>query len=475
MDARRLFVLGQTLQAFRAAGRAAGAETPGDSDAASRALHGLGTAQLAAGDPRAALASWRSALAMVDRLAARTHLQAARAPFFASRQQLADDAIRLLLRLGETVEAFQVADAARARVLYGLQAEARLAGLDAGQQDEWARLVAEHRQARAAYERTRDEGEVLVGPLRAAWARRRAAARADTTRLFEEAYAWLDRVAPSPKHGTLALGAVRPDEALVAYLRLDGRWHGFLVADGRIVHRVVGSPLDAWSERLRHRAHLYVVDGGWSAARSLHHGPWGDRLGISYLPRAALLARAASPSLAPPLVVADPTGDLPHARRIAGVLAGAPLVGLEAGRSAVLERLDGAAWLHFSGHGALRTGHPWDAHLRLAGGQALTLVDILTERPRLSLAVLAGCGTAATQQLAPGEHIGLAEAFLVAGARSVLATDYEVEDAAAARFVRRFYRNGGPDRPALALRSAIAESRLAGDDGWQAWRLLGRR
>jgi len=56
-----------------------------------------------------------------------------------------------------------------------------------------------------------------------------------------------------------------------------------------------------------------------------------------------------------------------------------------------------AAVFHFAGHGALRAGDPWSAHLRLARGETLGVEDVLVARPRVGLVVLNGCATATAE------------------------------------------------------------------------------
>ena len=182
------------------------------------------------------------------------------------------------------------------------------------------------------------------------------------------------------------------------------------------------------------------------------------------------------------VVVADPAGDLPHARKegaaVDKALAGfgvRRLTGSEATRVAVLGALDGAPVFHFAGHGVLRPAQPWDAHLRLAGGEALSLADVLSARPALGVVVLSGCDTAAVSVSGRDDLVGLPEALLASGARSVVATVREVPDEAARRFVARFYAADGARRPAHALRAAAKAAGGTAGSVHASFRLFGRR
>ncbi len=74
--------------------------------------------------------------------------------------------------------------------------------------------------------------------------------------------------------------------------------------------------------------------------------------------------------------------------------------------------------------------------------------------------------------------LGLAQAFLQAGAASVVATYWRVEDEATEPLMRRFYQHLLLDRvtAAAALRRAQLEEREAdeGSYGWAAFSLYGR-
>ena len=105
---------------------------------------------------------------------------------------------------------------------------------------------------------------------------------------------------------------------------------------------------------------------------------------------------------------------------------------------------------------------PMDAvisHTPLVDG-LLTAKEIVSEwRLEADLVTLSGCQTALGRET-PGEgHIGLASAFLQAGARSLLVSLWRVEDRASALLMDRFYENldehpAGAHRKAQALRAA---------------------
>lgn len=108
-----------------------------------------------------------------------------------------------------------------------------------------------------------------------------------------------------------------------------------------------------------------------------------------------------------------------------------------------------------------------DARGRTVNG-LLTLGDLFNLKLSADLVVVSGCRTALGAEIRGEGPIGLARAFLQAGARQVVASLWPVDDAATAELMTRFYRHLLRDgRPASeALRRAQRE--LAGQAPWQA-------
>jgi hypothetical protein len=243
--------------------------------------------------------------------------------------------------------------------------------------------------------------------------------------------------------------------------------HRLLLRDGRVVRVPDGEDVIG---HLVGVSHLHLVGPQVEVdqvTKLLLNTPGGPTVGT--VPALSWLARAPLPQGNRVVVVADPKNDLPLARKAPERVRGEALVGNEATRTAVLDRLDGTHLLHYEGHGDLSPGDPWNAHLQLSDGH-LTAADLLARRPRLGLALLIGCKTGSAARLSRTESLGLADAFLLAGADRVIAPDRDVPDAEAAKFVERFYAHGGRERPAQAFRATVIELGPAG----QGWRYFGR-
>lgn len=454
-----------------------------------RAHYGLGRVAAARGDTPAALTAWRAALTALDAVADQTGVWHARSRFYADRRPLIEDTARLLIASGDIDGAFAVLDHAHGRALRSLEARTRLDRLPAEVRAEWERHQSAFATARAAFDAGHDGGDLLDAAGKARWTAEREALEAEMIAAFEAADALLAREAPRRAPDAVDVDALRAAlparTALVSYALVGDAVHAFWLDAAGITHAI--APRDAllapFGDRLAALDHLYVVPGEVREARELatvviDGAPLGTRLSLSDLPYAALLTRRAPRVDGPLLVIADPRIDLPHAltegRALAAATPGARLLAHDdADRAAVRAAMAAAGAMHYAGHGVARAATPWQAHLALADDTRLTVADILTGAVPPGTVVLSGCRTGVQNALSASEAIGLADAFVAAGAGAVLATRETVPDEAAARFVARFHAEGGLDRPGLALRTTAAAFARAGDPIWTAFRLTG--
>lgn len=114
-----------------------------------------------------------------------------------------------------------------------------------------------------------------------------------------------------------------------------------------------------------------------------------------------------------------------------------------------LERLRGYDLLHIAAHAELNDQSPWQSAL-LLGGKRLSAAEIARGRLDARLAVLAACASADGRRLSGEGVLGLASAFLGAGAPAVIATLWPVDDAATAALMERFYAELAAGRSAAA-------------------------
>ena len=160
----------------------------------------------------------------------------------------------------------------------------------------------------------------------------------------------------------------------------------------------------------------------------------------SYLPFLARTAKSVHEH-GPPVVLGNPTGDLAgadlEARQVAGLLGVTAQLREKATRDALL--CAGApVVLHVAGHGAYNDTDPLLSGLALANG-VVTVEDLLGSGPAPGLLVLSACVTGKSKRRPGDELIGLAQAALRCGTRSVVATLWETSDDSSPVFFGHFY------------------------------------
>ena len=132
--------------------------------------------------------------------------------------------------------------------------------------------------------------------------------------------------------------------------------------------------------------------------------------------------------------------------------------------------------VHFSTHGLLDSKRPELSGLVLSlvdeAGRPqdgfLRLNDIYTLRLNADLVVLSACQTGLGKDVRGEGLIGLVRGFMYAGAPRVMASMWEVDDAATAELMKRFYRGVLQEKltPAAALRAAQIE--MLRKNHWQS-------
>lgn len=237
-----------------------------------------------------------------------------------------------------------------------------------------------------------------------------------------------------------------------------------------------------------------------------------EQFAVSYSPSAtvhAALRRARNRSQSLPLLVfADPAsgrpgaqtarlrsffegegllGSLPHAQREARALSrfasekSEVYVGADASERRAKERAGaGFEVLHFATHGLVSERNPSRSAILLAPAADedgfLQAREISSLRSAAGLVVLSGCRTARGRLLAGEGAQSLARAFFQAGARSVVASLWDVQDAATGRLMEHFYGGLALGLPkSVALQEAkLAMQRQGHPPGqWAAFVLLG--
>ena len=124
-----------------------------------------------------------------------------------------------------------------------------------------------------------------------------------------------------------------------------------------------------------------------------------------------------------------------------------PLLGEQATKQAVLERLNSVSLIHLAAHGDSDTGEialapkrPTSRRIPQEEDYLLKMSDISKVQLRAQLVVLSCCHSGRGQIRAEGV-VGIARAFLGSGARSVLVALWALEDSATEQFMHRFYEH----------------------------------
>ncbi|KAL9981278.1 hypothetical protein ACROYT_G009957 [Oculina patagonica] len=143
---------------------------------------------------------------------------------------------------------------------------------------------------------------------------------------------------------------------------------------------------------------------------------------------------------------------LPFARKevemIGKILNVAPLIGKKATKREVLKGLSSVALVHIAAHGRMETG---EIALTPDSQQAsriptkeedyiLNMSDVLSVKVRARLVVLSCCHSGRGEIKAEGV-VGIARAFMGAGARSVLVSLWAIDDEATLEFMKSFYHH----------------------------------
>ena len=123
-----------------------------------------------------------------------------------------------------------------------------------------------------------------------------------------------------------------------------------------------------------------------------------------------------------------------------------PLLGQQATKQVVLERLHSVSLIHFAAHGNAETGEIALSPVCPPNGipeeadYLLTMSDITQVQLRAKLVVLSCCHSGSGQIRAEGV-VGIARAFLGSGARSVLVALWAISDLATEQLMCRFYEH----------------------------------
>jgi CHAT domain-containing protein/tetratricopeptide (TPR) repeat protein len=502
----------------------------------------------------------REAVEAVERVRGNFGSGFLRSSYAADKAAAYGDLLNVLLRLGRTGEALEVADAGRSRALLehlgAPSAEASLRGATARGFAESERLL---RRIDTLVSRLDVLDETPPKERDSAARARGRALVAELTTARSTYEALMVRIAELDGAGAALLGgrrtgarevqlALRSGEAVLEYFVMPERVVLFVVTRDDVRSLSVDTPLEDLARRVRLARDLLGVPESspeevgavLGALHAVLVAP-AERAGmlrgarrlvvvphsvLAYLPFAALRREATGrylmedyallhlPSAAALVVLrsgsdaapegsgpsGQPTSFAPFPRSLPASLQEARAFGRAVpgavsreGTSAtevrLREALSGGGVVHVATHGVMNLRNPMFSRIELAGGAGspgddgrLEVHELLELRIHAPLVFLSGCetgvGAAWSTQFARGEdYATLAQAFLYAGARSVMGTLWRIGDEGAAAFAERFYlhlsREGSPEALASAQRELLHSAPFAAPYYWSAYQLSG--
>ena len=148
----------------------------------------------------------------------------------------------------------------------------------------------------------------------------------------------------------------------------------------------------------------------------------------------------------------NPLHNLPCAQMeiemIATILNTRPLTGRQATKAEVMKQMSSVGLIHIAAHGNENTGEivlcpnpGWTYQFPKEEDFILKMSDVQAANLRARLVVLSCCHSGRGRILKGEGVVGIARAFLAAGARSVLVSFFAIDDEATLVFMKRFYQH----------------------------------
>jgi cellulose synthase operon protein C len=470
-----------------------------------RAAVGRAKAQLALGRRPEAITALAEADPLIERQTWQIPAQEGRDTFIAQRKEATALLLRLLLDDEQWQRALDLVRKDRSRLLRQLALRDRLAQLTPEEQQRWDRSLSSYWSLRdkvngeAAKERNLPADQLQRSQ------KSRASQLAQARQDLDRAIADLGNLAePGNRQESRPLPP-GPGEVILTYHPVSkNHWAAFAAYSGGVqaaefdlpvaplpdTQALARSLIEPFKSVLAQARRVRVLPYGPLRSVDFHDLPLNGQPLLASLPVVYSLDLEASPSPTLPgrpvaLLVTDPEGNLPAARKESDEIAkligtwspgwsSKRLDGTAANAESVRKALSGADLFQFAGHGELAGFAGWDSALLLADGSRLTPGDLLALRRVPAWVVLSTCEGGRSSEVAPGEGIGLAQAFLLAGSRAVVASIRPVHDTIARDFMIELYKYW---KPGLDLAQPFRQAQLAlrqrhPEADWKSFRLL---
>ena len=470
-------------------------------------LHDRGRIAAQEGDMTSAIDYWKRAIEVIEQQRSTINTEANKIGFVGDKQAVYRRLIAALFSTQNYAVAFDYLERSKSRALVDLLAGKKDFAVVSGNDDKVRSLLASVERAevesRAQVPADPQLRSLVVAPVRDA--------------LREQAPELASLVSVSATPLAEIQERIPQDEALIEYYYDESALYAFLLtrstlqgvrldaadleADIRELRRGIEEPKsETWlaSARRLHaklvsplepllgRSRLIIVPHG-----ALHYLPFAalhdgsgfliQKYSLRLLPSASVIrylraARSAKPGgiLAfgnPDL--GDPKYDLHFAEEEARAIVqtvpqSRALVRKAASESALREFASGFNYLHFATHGEFNAEVPLKSALLLSreetGDGLLTVGKLYSIRLDADLVTLSACETGLGKIVNGDDVVGLTRGFLYAGASTIVASLWKVDDQATAELMNEFYRGLKPADAAAAAkdkREALRQAQLA--------------
>jgi tetratricopeptide (TPR) repeat protein len=454
-----------------------------------RASLGRARAHLALGQRTEALAALAEADRRIDEESRHVPVHEGRDTLVGLRGVSTRLYLELLLKEGKTQQALSLARRARSRLLRQLAVRDQLAGFPPEKRERWEQSLSTYRRLREEVDRDAAQEWQLAEDQKPRDRDRRAAQLVLALESLDRAMAEVTGPGAQAEAREGDFSPPAPGEVILTYHPLpEGQWAAFAALGQEITVSRFSLPRGPLPDpKVLARLLLEPFRGALEKATRVRVLPYGTLRSVDF----HALSFGAEPLLAhhlviysldlpardlplptgrlSALVVSDPLGDLPAARQegdeIAKIFNNSgqhwvlqTLPGSKANARAVRNALANAALFHLAGHGIYAGFGGWESDLPLANGSRLTVGDVLA-LPRVPRwVVLSACDAGRSSQEAPGEGIGLANAFLLAGAQTVIAATRPVADPSLRDLLHKVYLGW---QPGADLSRQLQQAQLA--------------
>jgi CHAT domain-containing protein len=474
------------------------------------------------GDVARAIEFYRRAIDVIEKQRSSLNTEASKIGFVGNKQAVYRDLVRALVAQGKAADAFGYVERAKARALVDLLASKRdfaVQGANADQVRALLSMADSAENAARALDRTEDGAQ-----------RRGVVAQAHRA-LAEQAPELASLVSVSALGAADVEKRVPEGEALVEYYYGDGagELYAFVVSrSGLRVRTLNAAGLDDAIRAFRFAVQNPASPSAWRprakalydrliapiepldaerltivAHGALHYLPFdalhdGDRFLVERYPLRMLPAASvlqflrAAPAEKPGLVLAfgnpdlgNPKLDLAFAQAEAESIASSmprsrALVRKQASKDAFGRYSGGFRYIHIASHGEFDPDAPLKSALLLAGEHgegALTVGELYSMRIDADLVTLSACETGLGKIASGDDVVGLTRGFLYGGARSIVASLWQVDDRATGRLMTAFYdgiKRGEDKRAALRDAQLATMKAYPHPFFWAAFELTGR-